>query len=111
MITKMLEIRDRGTCIPVLAIQMTSTDKLESAFLSRAGFGEESHQITVVKLHEGKSNWDPFKWKSDPSRTMFHAHFYIEEHWNELENGQVVDIRTILGETDTPAENEILVGI
>jgi len=35
-------------------------------------------------------------------------HLYITEHWNELESGDVIDVRFILGETPHPCLSECL---
>lgn len=35
-------------------------------------------------------------------RTLGIAHKYINEHYDELDSGDVVDVRFILGETEKP---------
>ena len=40
-------------------------------------------------------------------RTMPTAHYWIIEHFDEIQDGAVVDVRVILGETTEPAPAEI----
>ncbi len=39
---------------------------------------------------------------------MHEAHLYINEHFDEMDNGAVVDVEYILGETDKPKKNKII---
>ena len=51
----------------------------------------------------GSPAWnDPHGWDANRGRTIRKAHFYIIEHWNELRDGDVVDVEFILGERDKP---------
>ena len=62
-----------------------------------------------MRLSDQVATVDPYEWPSLGSgvRTMPPAHDYITKHFDELIDGQVVDTRVVLGETDTPAEPEI----
>jgi hypothetical protein len=50
--------------------------------------------------------YDPYDWVGD--RTKPHAHQFIMEHWQELRDGDVIDVQFILGETDSPKVSEQL---
>jgi hypothetical protein len=51
-----------------------------------------------------RCHYDAFEWGD---RTFFNAHQFIEKNWNELPNGALIDVRHILGETDSPCETEM----
>lgn len=110
---KLFEIRDRGTLIPAVGL---STDPLnaeggrEDWLLKRAGYGDGSDLVILVRLHPeaGRVNatYNPEDWKVDNTRTMHVAHWYIQEHWKELITGQVICVEHILGEREKPKETE-----
>jgi hypothetical protein len=108
MITKLFEIRDRGTCIPALAVQVGcpqwGNTPAENWLLERAGYGRP---MVILTFLEGSRNaeYDPFAWND---RTMRTAHKYIEEHFDELESGAVICVEYILGERGTPKVSERL---
>lgn len=102
MEVKLLEIRDAGTFIPVMAICMESTNEEQRWLLARAGYGAHSRiqkqYILVVKLvGDGTQvQYDPLKWSS--SRTMTTAHKYILDSFGLLKDGDVIDVEYLLGE-------------
>jgi hypothetical protein len=49
--------------------------------------------------------YDPYHWPRDP-RTKPYAHVYIEAHWHDLKDGDVIDVEFILGETTSPKVSE-----
>ncbi len=104
----MFEIRDRGTCISAMAVRLGSRNEAERFILSRAGFGmtvkEQACYFVLHHLGEQKANYDPFAWTA--GRTMGAAHHHIEQHWQALESGAVVDVEFILGERATPKVSE-----
>lgn len=110
---KMLEIRDRGTFIPVLAIRLDPTCEEERWLLARAGFGREPEQqaeyILLCRIAGGpdKCTTDPFDWGQNP-RTYYVAHEHIRRHWDELQSGSVVCVEHILGERPEPKQSERL---
>lgn len=104
MITKFLEVRDEATCIPVLAIKMEGEGALEARYLWRCGYPDTGNGVVLMKLMDQKATSDLSEWDN---RTMQVAHQYIEEHFNILQSGQVVDVRVILGEAPEPAAPEI----
>jgi hypothetical protein len=114
MRTKALEVRDEGTFIAVLAVDMNPSvgehwtpEELtgQRYLLRRCGYpcdGEPN--IILTRLDgNGKATNDPYEWGG---RTWPVAHHYIIEHWNELKDGDVVDVSHILGETDKPKISE-----
>lgn len=98
MKNKLVEIRDEGTFIPALAIEVAGTD---GYLMRRAGF--QSPMVILVKLVGEQWQYDPYGWGG---RTMPVAHKYIQEHWEELQDGAVVDVEYVLGERDTPKISE-----
>lgn len=98
MTTKLLEIRDRGTFIPALAIEVSGAD---GYLMRRAGF--QSAIIYLIALATQKACYDPYNWGN---RTMNTAHQYIEREWYTLNDGDVVDVEFILGETTDPKRSE-----
>lgn len=103
--SKVFEVRDRATFIPVLATPLGSSPEPEGYLERRAGFGQFTGLVVVTQLLSMTSNCDAFEW---PNRTMHEAHKYIKDHFNELQPGQVIDVEYILGETEEPKVSERL---
>ena len=102
MEVKTLEIRDRATFIPVVAVRLSGRDVPEEYLLRRAGwYGREF--VLLTELNGLRNNVFPYYWDD---RTYSTAHKYIIEYWDEIENGQVIDVEFILGETDKPKVSE-----
>lgn len=102
-----LEVRDRGTLIPVMATYLSNVSgetAEEDKLISRAGYDNVGMTVLTI-LESGKSSNDPFKWTD--SRTIQNAHFYIHNNFNELYSGDVIDVEFILGETDIKKESEV----
>lgn len=100
MITKAIEIRDRHTLVPALAIQVSGAD---GYLLRRAGF--QSPMIYLIKLATQECRYDPWAWGD---RTLKTAHLHIDEFFDDLADGDVVDVEFILGETPAPKTSEQL---
>lgn len=98
MTVKLFEIRDSMTFIPVMAIRVSGAD---GYLMRRAGF--QSPMVYVVKLATEECQYDPYSWSN---RTMKTAHLHIAEHFDELVDGQVVDVEFILGESSSPKVSE-----
>lgn len=127
MKTKLLEIRDEGTFIPMLCIDMmhdvlTAEEMVglteaelrnrvediagQRYLLRRCGYPCDGRpNIAMTPLDAGgKPCWnDPYGWSG---RTFPVAHNYIIEHWHELRDGDVVDVAFILGETTERKRSE-----
>jgi hypothetical protein len=122
MQTKILEIRDEGTFIPVLCIDMNPAldfrldallkedghNEAQRYHLRRCGYpcdGEPNIAITHLSAG-GQPCWnDPYGWKD---RTYAVAHSYIIGHWEDLKDGDVIDVQFILGETSEKKVSERL---
>jgi hypothetical protein len=105
---KFFELRDKATFIPIFAFRAIADDNQQNAWLLiRAGFGFHSNLVIVGKLEcSGVSQnctYDAYAWGG---RTYPVAHKYIEEHFDELESGAVLDVEFILGETSKPKVSE-----
>ena len=105
MEVKMLEIRDRGTFLPCMAIRPVAENEAQRWLLQRDGYGADEGEGCVILLRSQccGAEYDPFRWIS---RTMQQAHWYIINHWKELSDGDVVDVEFILGETTERKESE-----
>ena len=102
MQTKAFEVRDRGTFIPVMATKMTPANEAQAYLLKRAGYGDPL--IMLCSMNGGSACYDSFKWTG--ARTLHIAHKYIEEHFDALNDGDVVCVEHILGERDEPKVSE-----
>lgn len=105
MITKVFEVRDEATNIGVIATKMVGEVPDEDYELERNGFTSSNNLVLVTQLSNSKSSWDAFDWQNG-TRTMFEAHKYIEEHFDELRSGDVIDVRFILGEVNKPCKSD-----
>jgi hypothetical protein len=114
MIAKVLEVRDEGTFIALLAVDMnpispfTSEEVYEAQryLLRRVGYpcdGRPNIVITKMSADGDRACNDPHYWKD---RTFAVAHAYIIDHWSMLKDGDVVDVQFILGETKAPKQSE-----
>lgn len=101
METKPIEIRDRGTFIPALAARVSPADGF---LIARAGFVEPA--VILIHLQSMDCHYDPFGWPASAGRTMREAHKHIEQRWDEIAPGAVVDVEYILGETEEPKVSE-----
>lgn len=114
MNVKLLEVRDRGTFIPVIAILMQSNANQSEPYnaelylLSRAGYGSHNASpcVLVSKLDGGEACYDPYGWKCGIARTMPEAHNFITNNWSEIKTGDVIDVEFILGESTTKKVSE-----
>lgn len=103
--TKLLEVRDRATFIPILATRVVDDQTPATYLLRRAGY---IHQgiVLVYHLNSGKGTSQPLEWLADGTRTMHLAHEALVNNWGDYENGDVVDVEFILGEADKPKVSE-----
>jgi hypothetical protein len=99
--TKFIEIRDRATFIPALAIRLDPDTAQEITLCRRVGYALIDD--TILMMLNGRS-WafnDPYDWKD--SRTMKTAHDHIIKNWSAIKSGDVVDVEFILGEKAEPS--------
>ena len=114
MTTKIFELRDRGTFIPVMAVRLdmghTGSPPEVRYLISRAGYGSHYNRqcqyVFLMKMDEpNRCEYNPAKWND---RTFQTAHMYIKDEWSSLHTGQVIDVEFILGETKKPKKTEML---
>ena len=102
METKLFEVRDRGTCLSVIAIRLGPENEAERYLAARVGYGltkeEQEDYVLYAGLEEFEMQYDYHK---QSNRTRHVSHKYIQDHWDELNSGDVVDVEFILGETQT----------
>jgi hypothetical protein len=108
MIAKALELRDEGTFIPILCVDMNPHNDGSIAqryLLRRCGYAcDYEPNIIMTRLDgSGKATNDPYAWGG---RTYPVAHEYIIKHWRDLRDGDVVDVQFILGETTQRKRSE-----
>lgn len=107
MQTKALEIRDRATLIPALAVNMVAGNPAQARLLAHAGYSLDGlPNIALTDLAaNGRPTWnDPYAWSG---RTFPAAHHYIINNWNEIKDGDVIDVEFILGETTEKKTSEV----
>ena len=105
METKLFEIRDRGTLIIVLCVDMNPTSEYQRKALRQYGYpcsGAPNIMLTHANGGKRASN-DYYDWGDRTYRT---AHQYITENWKIMKEGDVVDVEFILGETLQPKTSE-----
>ena len=109
--SKVLEIRDEATFIGVLAIRMLAANPVQAYYLRRCGYPNDGSSIMLMFLSDGRATNDPYEWQSMGfgARTMPTAHDWILQHFNELSDGDVVDVSFILGESKEPKRSERVV--
>lgn len=110
MTAKTFEVRDEGTFMPVLAVKLEPGNEQDRYLLARTGYGQDpGAQAEYVMLWRlaggtGPASTDLYEWGG--SRTMQVAHDYINQHFDEMKSGAVVDVQFIRGETKTPKLSE-----
>jgi hypothetical protein len=92
---KHIEILDRATFIPAIAVRLDSNDTFGGHLIRRAGF--KAFGILLADLNYGTGSVDPYGHGDSRTRTV--VHLYLEQHWDDVEDGQVIDVEFILGET------------
>ena len=106
MQVKCLEIRDDGTAFPVICIWPVPDNDAQRWLLKRDGYrGDETEGcIIMIDAQCRGVQYDPYDWPR--SRTHKVAHLWITEHWNALNDGDVIDVEFILGERPTKKISE-----
>jgi len=105
MKTKTLELRDAGTFIPLLAVDINPDNDAQRWLMRRVGYPCDGEPNVIITRLEGagQASNDPYSWGG---RTFPVAHHWIIKHWHELKDGDVVDVSFILHETQAPKESE-----
>lgn len=98
--SKLIEVRDKATCIVVFAVRLSPRDPL----VRHAGWG---HAPVFVGTADGKrAARDPMDWPGT-ARTLPAAHRALIDRWDDFPNGSVLDVRVVLGEASDPAPSDI----
>lgn len=107
MEVKCLEIRDSMTFIPVICIRPVPVNEAQYYLLRRDGYSGTMQERCIIYIDAQcrKVAYDPYCWPENP-RTHRVAHHYIEQHWHELKDGDVVDVEFIMGLTKAPKVSE-----
>jgi len=106
--TRLIEIRDKGTFIPALAVFVQNEGSDEDYLLRRAGWAENSG-VYLLSLHGGKPcQFDPYEWGD---RTYHIVHVELERQirlrgFHGIPQGAVFDVEFLLGEKDHPKISE-----
>ena len=114
---KALELRDRGTFIPMLAVKVQVDSDFQSQedwLLRKSGWGRGQSGYYLFNSADDGSHFavscgDPefLHSQSFPSdRTYTVAFTYVSSHWDEFQSGDVVDVQCILRETEFPVESD-----
>lgn len=109
MEVKCLELRDSMTFIPVICIRPVPVNEAQRYLLRRDGYSGTNEERCIIMIDAQCRGvaYDPYDWGQDP-RTKINAHIYIEEHWADLVDGDVIDVEFINGEKPTKKISERL---
>lgn len=107
--TKILEIRDVMTCIPIIAVRFSSIDHDgDSALLSRAGW--PCSTVTMIS----KLNQSLFRFWSTSAMYELEEHdtFYValkelHENWNSYTSGGVIECGLLSGRLTTAQGSDV----
>lgn len=104
--TKLLEIRDHGTFIPAIAIRVENggTESRQDQLIGRAGF-RVSPGVYLMRMVDARAQCDPYEWGND--RTHKAVHDWLYNFWHDVQDGGLVDVRVILGETTEAVGSEL----
>jgi molybdenum-dependent DNA-binding transcriptional regulator ModE len=94
----------------MIAIKPEPRNESERYLWVRAGYGknaaDQKKYVLLARIDgTGSLMYDSRKWAD--SRTYGVAHTYIENNWDDLDNGAVIDVEYILGETTHCKESEM----
>lgn len=107
---KTVEIRDRATCIPAFAIKMIASDEKELFLFKHCGYRSINDAcILLVSIEapwHSARHWD--EWQNRSGRTMPIAHKWIEENFDTIKTGDVIDVEFILNEVENPCQPMVI---
>lgn len=111
MIVKLLEIRDRGTCISAMAIQLDPTNEEDRRLLAHAGFGrlpEDQRRYILFGNMDGGDfavKTDRYDWGR--GTTMEQAHVELYANWEKYRSGDLMDLEYLRGERPAPKPTDL----
>jgi hypothetical protein len=88
----------RNVVIPVICIRPVAENEGQRYLLRRDGYAADETERCMIDAQCRGVAYDCYDWPG-ATRTKKHAHDFIAKHWHELEDGDVVDVQFILGET------------
>lgn len=101
---KSVEIRDVATTIFAIAIRMVPGSEPQRYMLRRNGFNVvDDLGVVLMKIGDQRATSDPYEWGN---RTMATAHDWILNHWDEITDGDVIDVEFITGVSAQPKISE-----
>ena len=106
MQTKAIEIRDRATFIAATAIKLAPANEEQRYLIRRSGFSSTFDDVILFPLDCRNIEYDPYGWNG--ARTFREAHLWVREHFDEIKDGDVIDVEFILGEKPAPSISERL---
>lgn len=130
MQSKLIEIRDYGTCMIALAVCPDAPNLLhrqegaakkdreclaaERWAWERSGYPSERRYVLLYPIDPdvaaggyGHKAYD----SQYQDRTWTTTHEWLIQHFDEIDSGAVLDVRVILGETEMPAISDRLAGV
>jgi hypothetical protein len=105
MEVKCLEVRDANTFCPVICVRPVAENEAQRYLLRRDGYRADDAErciIYILPQCHGVS-YDPYSWNDG---THHAAHLWIEKHWAEIKDGDVVDVEFIRGKSAAPRLSE-----
>lgn len=98
---KLLAAMDRATRKPVIAFKVIPETFEESVMLRTHGFGETPEEYTFFyDINRHECDYNPYR-LSD-TLTVERACVHVQQHWDEIKSGSLVDAQYLRGETDAP---------
>jgi hypothetical protein len=94
MIVKYIKILDRGVSIPAAVMKAAYSNEEQRQILRDADL--HSNSILLMNLVDKVVKSDPIHWFT---RTMTTAHKHLNENFDLIKDGEVIDVEFILGET------------
>lgn len=106
MLSKVFEVRDRMTFIPVLAIELRPDERLnweklnaQAWLLRRSGYGPAPRGTFIMLTRLDASAMQAIDAHEWGDRTFSVAHDFIQKNWMSLSDGEVIDVEFILKES------------
>lgn len=105
--SKVLEIRDNMTCIPALALMIIGgPGDRRDRIVWHAGYGPAGC-VLLTHLQTSEAHFEPYEWGNGKGcRTMTTVHEHLQDNWPSIKDGELIDVRVLLGETKEPCESE-----
>lgn len=110
MEVKLFEVRAPATLIIIMAIKLTANNTNSASLLCHSGYGrtikEFENYIMVVPVDGGHgfATTDPYEQIIYEIKV---AHLYIKDHFDELDNGSVIDTEFICGKSDKSKKSDL----